>query len=137
MATIESAIYARLSGFAALSALVAARIYPSEAPSNPTAPYVVFRRVSDFRPAAMGSDTGIVRARFQIDSVAEAASGASAYSTALAVRQAAMDALKRYRAPAGDPVIQDVFLLLTADLYDADTRRHVLIADFEVNYVEV
>lgn len=42
----ESTLRSALTGASAVTALVGTRIYPDEAPPNPTVPYVVYQRIS-------------------------------------------------------------------------------------------
>jgi len=44
---VEEDIYSALSGYAGLSALVSARIYPIKAKQKPTYPLIVYRRISN------------------------------------------------------------------------------------------
>lgn len=133
--TIEALIFTRLSGFAGLTALIGTRIYPNIAPQNATWPFVTYRRVTSTRPAAMGSDSGVVRARFQFDTFAEDDDSKVGFDDASAVRDQLRAALKRWR-DAGPPVVQDTFLVSEIDLYEDDSRLHHLSDDFEINYRE-
>lgn len=127
--TIETLLFTRLSTFAGLAALIGTRVYPNIAPQNATRPFVSYRRVTSDRPPAMGSDSGVVRARFQFDTFADE------IDSALAVRDQIRAALKRWR-DVGPPVVQDTFLVTEIDLYEDDSRIHHLADDYEVNYRE-
>lgn len=65
-----AAIYARLSGFAGLTALVATRVYPVEAPANVTRPYVVFASISAVRLNHLTGPAEVVNPRVQVDAYA-------------------------------------------------------------------
>ena len=130
--TIESVLYDRLTTHAGLAALTVLRIYPNVLPQGATMPAISYRRVSAGRPSAMGSDIGIVRARFQFDV------WANNYDEADGVRPIAeqvRQALQRWNT-AGPPVVQEVFFLNETDLYEPQTGLHHVALDFEVNYEE-
>lgn len=130
--TIESVLYTRLTTHAGLSALTALRVYPNVLPQNVSYPAISFRRVSSERPSAMGSDIGLVRARFQFDVWAES------YDLAPGARTSAEQvrlALQRW-SDAGPPVVQEVFFLNDLDLFEPQTALHHVALDFEVNYEE-
>lgn len=70
MSTIDDALIARAAATAGLTALIGAqpnmKLYPHDAVSqNATRPYVAYQLISGPREHAMGSDPGMVRARFQ------------------------------------------------------------------------
>lgn len=69
---IEKAIYAKLSGDAAVSALVAARVYPNLAPQDTTLPYIVFKEVTSqvYQSKTPGND-GLSRSDVEVHCVAE------------------------------------------------------------------
>lgn len=133
---IETLIFTRLSTFGGLTALIGTRVYPNIAPQNAARPFVTYRRVTSDRPAAMGSDSGVVRARFQFDTFAEDDETEVGFDDAAAIRAQIRAALKRWRDPVGPPVVQDTFLVSEIDLYEDDTRLHHLADDYEVNYRE-
>ncbi|MCA3255079.1 MAG: DUF3168 domain-containing protein [Alphaproteobacteria bacterium] len=68
MADINEALFNRLSNFAGLSALVAARIYPVVAPPSPTFGLVTYTKISGARVNSLSGASGLARPRFQIDS---------------------------------------------------------------------
>ena len=128
--TIESVIFDRLSTHAGLSALVSTRVYPGgKMPQNTEYPALTYGWVSSERISAMGSDTGIVRARLQVDVWAE--TYLSVRATAVQVRAA----LKRWSTTTG-VTIDDIFMLNDLDLDEplADLRHAAI--DFELIYRE-
>ena len=130
--SIESVLYDRLTSHAGLSALTDLRVYPNVLPQGVAMPAISFRRVSSDRPSAMGSDIGIVRARFQVDV------WGNSYDEADGVRPAAeqvRQALQRWNT-AGPPIVQETFFLNDLDLYEPQTGLHHAALDFEVNYEE-
>jgi len=127
---IEEAINSRLAGFAGLSALVSDRIYPAIAKQGAALPYVVHTRISGARESAMGADTGVSRARFQISSFG------STYSSAKSVAKQIRLALQRYSGTVGGDEILAVFIENDFDLYEEDTLLHHVATDVTVHYRE-
>lgn len=128
--TIETALFTRLSGYAGLSALVSARIYPKRAPQNATLPCLVYERVSATRVPALNSDTDIVEARFQITVVA------STYSSILSVSTQVRSALQRYRGTVSGIVIDDIQIVNDTDIYDPAVEFYQRAIDFEITHRE-
>ena len=134
--SIESEIFDRLTGFAGLSALVGTRVYPQILPQDPTYPAISFRRVSAVRPSAMGSDVGVVFARFQVDVWdQDDEAGDAGYDSAKAVSEQVRLALQRWRTTTGT-IVQDTFFITEQDLYVDALEVHHLALDFEVIYEE-
>ena len=130
--TVEAEIYDRLSGHAGLSALVINRIYPNHVPQNVTLPAVSYHRVSAVRPSAMGADSGVVRARFQVDVWASSFADASG---ARPVAEQVRLALQRWSTTSGT-IVQETFFLNERDLYEDRRDLHHAALDFEINYEE-
>lgn len=128
--TIATTLYSRLSGFAGLIAIVADRIYPGAAEQDALSPYVVFRIVSGPRDSNMGSDSGIVKARYQFDCFADD------FDTCDAVKVQVLAAIARYRTVVGNTIF-DIFIENELDLgLEAETKKHHIVIDAEVNYSE-
>lgn len=69
MATVESLVYARLSAFAGLTALVSTRIYPAgKTPQPVTIPYVTYQRIDGFRVRHLGGPSGLAQPIIQVNS---------------------------------------------------------------------
>lgn len=68
--TIEAALYTQLSGFAGLTALVGANIYPMQADQNAVLPYVVFFRVHGSPCNVMNALPTLQEDTFQVSSFA-------------------------------------------------------------------
>lgn len=127
---IEQHLYQRLSGFAGLTALVVARIYPQKLPQKPVYPAVTYLTVSAVRESAMGSDPGVARRRFSV--IAWGATFTSASDVAEQVRAA----LQRYRGTLDGTEILDSYIELTRDLYHDDAKVYSVVNDFDVVYRE-
>lgn len=63
----EEKMRARLSGSAALVAIVGAKIYAGRAPQNTASPFVIWQRVSGFQDQVLDGLTDLVTGRFQVD----------------------------------------------------------------------
>lgn len=124
--SIEDAIFDRLDNHSGLSGMVASRIYPDQAPQNPTVPYVTYRRISTGRVSLLATDTDISMPRFQM----------SAWSDdrdqAVAVAAQIRDAFQRYSGTNASIVILDSYLENEIDLYEPDTKLYQVIVDFEI-----
>jgi len=111
--SIESDLYDRLSGFAGLAALVGTRLYPNRLPEAVAYPALSWLRVSSIRPIAMGSDSGIVRMRLQVDV------WATGHDSMTAVAEQVRLALRRWRKTSGTEVL-DCFMDNEIDQFEAD-----------------
>ena len=131
MASIDSALYTRLSGFAGLAALVSTRIYPPLAPQNATYPLVTYQQISAIRPYAMGTQIGLVQARFQLDSWAETSPGARAVSEQVRL------ALSNYSGTS-DTIVINHCELVNEQRGDPEDQGelHRIIQDFMVWFFE-
>lgn len=127
--SVETVLFSRLSGFAGLSALVSTRVYPNLIPQNSTLPVVSYQRISTTRESAMGDDTGVARARFQLDAFA------ATYLNVRAVAEQVRAALQRWTNSSGT-VVQDSFILGEQEFYEDETKRYRVSQDFEIIYVE-
>ena len=135
--TVEAEIFTRLKDFAGLSALVSDRIYPVTMPQEVEMPAVSYRRVSAERISAMGVDTGLVRARFQVDcwSGEHSDGTVGTFDEAKAVAKQVRLALQRWRNTSGT-VVQDTFMKGEQDLHEHDTKTYHAALDFEIIYEE-
>lgn len=99
---IEEHIFARLSGDAALAALVGAKVYPVICPPGTAAPYVIFQKVGT-DPATVHDGAGeLAHDLYQFSCV-----GAT-YAQARAVRAALKAALDGVALASGDiPILSD------------------------------
>ena len=102
--TIDAVLLDRFSTFAGLVALVGDRIYANVAPQAVDLPFVTWRRVSAVRYPAMGSDSGIVSVRIQLDVIAKT------YLSMRAVMDQLRAALQRWRDPDASPAVIDCTL---------------------------
>ena len=128
--SMADALYSRLSGFAGLSALVAARVYPLRAPQGAALPYVTFQRVHAERESAMGVDVGVVHARIQVSAWGKT------FTEAEAVKEQVRAALQRWSGTAAGVVVLDSFVVSEIELYEDETGIHQHALDFTIHYRE-
>jgi hypothetical protein len=123
---IEETIYTRLSTFAGLTALVSTRIYPVIMPKGAIKPAVTYQLISSPREKAMGSDPGMVTARYQFTAWAE--KNLAACNVIKQVRLA----LERYRTTG----IEDCFIETEYDVFDEAAILHGRGLDVIVHHTE-
>lgn len=123
---LEQILYAYLMSVAGLVALIADRLYPSDAPQGIAGAYVVYRRISGPRTYDFDGPSGLVTARMQFSVLAPS------YLQAKAVAEQLRLALEDF---ADDTVIV-CRMLNEIDTYESETRLHHVIVDFGVTYKE-
>jgi hypothetical protein len=124
--SIESALYGYLSGYAGLTALVGARVYPLNLPPKPTLPAVTYQKVSGKPLHTMGNNKAADRKRFQFTCW-----GAS-YGDATAVAAQVKAALDGYDGVTGGVTVRGIQLENELDDHDPETGRYLTILDFMV-----
>lgn len=82
---IEEWLYAQLTSSSAVSAIVAARVYPTALPQESAMPAIVYSRQSTERPRALDGGIGLVHVTMRLDCWADAY--ADAHELAEAVRE--------------------------------------------------
>lgn len=136
MADIEQALYTRLTGFAALAALVSTRVTPMALSQNmhdlpAFLDSVTYQKISAPRLHSYGADPGVVTARFQTDSWAR--SYAKAKAVAVQVRAALAN---QYGTTWSSVVIQNCRLENEIDDMDTETGIYRVTQDFTISYEE-
>ncbi len=124
--SIDDALYTRLSGYSALTALVSTRIYPILLPQDCDLPAVAYQKISEISEHAMGIDSTVLQKRFQVSAFAEK------YSMAKDVAAQIRAALSRYRATVGGVIIQDILFEGEIVLHEPDTDIYHIPLDFIV-----
>lgn len=130
--TVEEALFARLTGTAAVAALVAARVYPLVAPQAAARPFVTYQRISTSRVASLDGPSGLARVRYQLDVWADDDAGARALAREVRL---ALDGYSGDGA-AGDRVIQSVVADDERDFFDEASRTFRVSADFIIWHAE-
>ena len=130
MASIDTALYTRLGGFAGLTALVSTRIYPPPVPQNATYPCVSYSQVSGVRDYVMGNQSGLVQSRYQLDSWATTSTGARAVAEQVRL------ALSNYAGTSDTIVIDYVLMESETRIFEDESDLHRISQDFIVHYRE-
>jgi hypothetical protein len=131
MADITEAIYSRLTGDATVAALVVDRVFPFTPKDPVTRPYITYHLISMLpRPHAMGSDPAMVTDRYQLDLWADS------YEDMIALDDAVMARLSRWRGTEAGVVVQSSFHVDRRDSYEPDTKYRRRSNDFEISWEE-
>lgn len=134
---IEEAIITQAGNTAGLTALIGSgtsmRLYPQMLPQNPIYPAMTYSGISGIRETLMGSDPGVVTARYQF-SVWD-----STYKGVRDLAEQLRLAFERWRGTVGSVVILDTFIDEIMDMppelvNDVLVRQRV--CDFKINYRE-
>jgi hypothetical protein len=125
------AIFARLTGFAGLTALVSARVYPSELPDNPTYPAIMYK--CDRGPALRGAVSNPPYAADAVHILVYSKTRLEACAVAVQVRLA----LDRWRkATISGVQVDDCFFEGDVGSYDPSAKVHFVALDFKLHYRE-
>jgi hypothetical protein len=133
--TVEEGLYAYLSTFAGLTALVADRVYPQKKPQGNSFPQVSFFLVSEPRDHTLMGATGLPTARVQLDC------WGLIYPDAKAVAEQVRLALDGYRGLMGAVTVQCARVTDRHDDYLSpankdDVGTHRVIVEAWVSYQE-
>jgi hypothetical protein len=129
MPTLDTAIAARLKGYAGLTALISTRLYAPPIPQNPTYPLVTYQEIDTIPIHVMGGTAGIRHARYQVDS------WAATMAAAKAVAAQVESALDNYAGTSDTIVIKNCFYEMGhASPYDDSEGVFRYIQDFIIEY---
>ena len=120
---IEEALYTYLTGYAALAALVGARVYPMQAPQDAIYPLVVYQQVSGPREYSHSGPSNLAHPRFQF--TAWAATFFESRQVAAQVRAA----LGGYAGTVGTETLYAVFIDNEVPVYDDKTKQYGSVID--------
>jgi len=127
---IDAAIYARLSAYAGLTALVSTRIHNEVIPQGISYPAVSFTTISVQRFPAMGANIPLAKSRVQVNCYG------STKLAALNVAAQVRGALSRWSGTAGGVVVQAVFDESQTNDYDDAVQKFRAIVEFMAWYEE-
>ena len=128
--SLESAINARLDGYAGLTALVGERNYMVTMPQGTTMPATTTQIVSEIPLHAMSADAGYREARIMVNSFG------SDFSMCRDVDEQVRLALSRYSGTSSGTVVQDILEEGTTDLHHGEVKGGIFqrARDFRVFY---
>lgn len=124
--SIDGAIYSRLSGYAALTALVGLRIYPIVAPEAASYPLVVFTKIANDKQQAHGGVTGLINPTYQVSCWADTA------SSVRSVADQVVAALQDYSGTLSSTEIQWSFYDNESEMYEPTTKKYHIAITFEI-----
>jgi hypothetical protein len=128
--TIEEALYTKLSGTAAISTLVAARIYPAPLAQEIANPCISYQRIDTPREYSHGGYSSLAVPRFQVDCLADTYEGA--YALANAVRQAVQGSSGTW----GSVSIYACFVVDERDSFEENPRTFRRSLDLQIHHEE-
>ena len=128
--SLESAIKARLDGFAGLRAHVKNRNYAILYPQGTDLPATTFELLSERAVHAMSADANVKESRIRVNT------WAPDFSKCREVDEQVRQALSRYRGTSGGTVIQDILEETVNDIFHAEVGSgvHQRARDFRVFY---
>jgi len=134
--SIERALFHRLTNDQPIPAL-GNRLYPVAAPARVQLPYAIFTRVSATRARHTLGPSGLVSARFQIDTYS------NAYATARAVAEAIRKRLDGFRGVVANNAwtcrIEGISLISDQDLHEPEIEPEALFRisqDYLIHHIE-
>ena len=137
--TVDGAILGRLKAVTAITDIVgtgaSARIYAEKLPQNTALEAITFRHISGERTHAFGKDSGLARARFQLDAWGN--TWEDSRDLADAIRgDGNGSALSRFSGTQDTTVIDDVMLDNELSTFEDESEGYRTIQDYLVYYQE-
>lgn len=131
MSLLRTAIYTKLSGDAAVSAIVGTNIYPVKLPpTNLTPPYITYFRVSTVRVQSMLGGSQLASPLFQFDAWAK--THAAADDLAEKIRLA----LEGFKGTVSGVVIGGILFQNQFEEYDEDAELHRVMSEYRIWHEE-
>lgn len=125
----HAAVYARLSATAAVTALVAGRVFPDVLPDNPVYPAVTFEQTAGSSERGAQTDPLLLMARMQITAWAKSRVQARALADQL---RRTLDRMRL--ATVGGAFVNDCFFEGEVDLYDPAVKVYYTALDFRLHF---
>ena len=129
---IDESLYAYLSTYAELVALVGTKVYPLVLPQDVALPAVTYQRISDPPEHAMGTDAAIYHPRYQINCWANTYTGVQAL--AAQVKAALRDYTSSAMGGTGGETVHRVFYEGAYGDYDSNAGEYRETLDFIIWY---
>jgi len=130
---LEEALYSKLTGTAAITALVGTRIFPGYLPQTAALPAMSYWRVAGMREHAQGTDPGVARPRIQIDAWGKKYS--QVQSVADALRTALQDSSGLWGGVGGVTILA-VHYYGDSHFYEDETEVHHIASEFVIWHSE-
>lgn len=130
MATIEEALYSRLSTYPEVVKLASTRIYPLVIPQDSDLPAMAYQRISGMRELEHGGPSGFASGRFQVTCTA------ATYAAAVGLANAVRRGLEGYRGETGGVTVEACSTEGQYDGYNEMGDTFTVRVDFEVMYRE-
>jgi hypothetical protein len=132
---IGAALRALILDSSAVAAIAGTRVFPGVIPQRSTFPAVAYSQITAQRTSVMGSDTGTVRATWQVDCYA------ITYADARRLASEVRKSLERKAGSFGSSVIaartiQAIFVEADTDLFEDETQLHRVSTDYVIWYQE-
>ena len=129
-ASMDAALYTRLSTYAGLVSIIGNRSYISMAPQEPTKPYLVFESEEATAVETMGSDGNLRNETYQINCFG------TSMVEAKNIAAQADKALRRWSGTVGTITVQDSFIDPDKyDDYEPDSRIYSVAFRVKIWYV--
>lgn len=126
MATIEEAVYARMTGFAAVSARVGNRVYPLLAPQDAPLPTLAYQVISSVPQRGQGGFSHLTQTVFQL--TCQAADYAGVKALAVAARQC----WESYKGTVNGITIGSAMVINESDGYSEELIAPVVRMDVSI-----
>ena len=127
---IEDVIYSRLQATSAVTDLVSTRVYPIRRPADADLPLIVFDRVSEICPTAMGSDPGNVISRFRFSCQADTPENARTLAATVKA------SIGYYADSTTTPVVDGCWPETSFEEFDLGADLFTVEKDFSIAYRE-
>jgi hypothetical protein len=141
---ISKAVYARLNGHAALTAVIGTRLYPNALPQDTDYPAVTWQLIDAEHTHSLNGVDGLVLARVQIDCFASGGpdgTSSTPYGDVQDLAEIVRKRMSAWRGTSGGVVVHHSHLLSHNDLVDGpfdsgDVTIHRVSQDYTVAYTE-
>lgn len=133
MADIEQALYVKVTGTAAIAALIGLRLYPGRIPQESALPAILYFKATGDRVHSLAGPSGLADPTFQFDIYA---SGSGGYKVCKNVARELRLALDGYRGSVSGVNIQGIILDSEQDMYEEEPELFRVSMDFRVWHQE-
>lgn len=135
MASLEKALFARLSTYAPITSIVGTRVYPLKMPDNPVFPCLTFQRISTIRPQPLSDSVDLANCIVQIDSWAKEGTG-QGLTVLTTLAKAVYAALESFRGTVGGVDIRGSRQLNEIHGYEEDVEVLRVTQTFRIFFID-